>query len=86
MQKKIEIFTVTLLFLFSFYCALNVGISWDDLFHIDLGNRRLKYLLSFGNDYRVTTLPSDQKFHPGFYYTLIAFFIKMFKDFVSPIL
>ena len=78
MQKKIEIFTVTLLFLFAFYCALNVGISWDDLFHIDLGNRRLKYLLSFGNDYRVTTLPSDQKFHPGFYYTLIAFFIKMF--------
>ena len=78
MQKKIEIFTVTLLFLFGFYCALNVGIAWDNLLHIDMGNRRLKYLLSFGNDYRVTTLPSDQKFHPGFYYTLIAFLTKMF--------
>jgi hypothetical protein len=78
MQKKIEIFTITLLFLFAFYCTLNVGISWDDLFHIDLGNRRLKYLLSFGNDYKVITLPADQKFHPGFYYTLIAFLTKMF--------
>ena len=79
MFKKVEIFTLALLIIFAFYSALNVGLSWDDMFHMNLGNRRLKYLLSFGNDYSVTTLPADQKFHSGFYYTLIAFVTKMFS-------
>ena len=65
MLKKVEISTLVILIIFAFYCALIVGLSWDNFFHLDLGNRRLKYLLSFGsNDYFSYT---DQKFYPGFH-------------------
>ena len=45
MQKKVEIFTLALLLIFAFYCALSVGISWDFEPEVNRGNERLKYIL-----------------------------------------
>ena len=45
MQKKVEIFTLTLLLIFVFYCALTIGISWDFEMEVNRGNERLKYIL-----------------------------------------
>jgi hypothetical protein len=76
MTNKINNTIFYLLIIFSIYCALIIGISWDELAHIDLGNERLKYLFTFGSydylDYR------DHRFYPGFYNTLTSFVIKMF--------
>ena len=76
MRSKIDSFILYFLILFSAYCAVIIGISWDDLIHIDRGNARLKYLFSFGlynySDY------GDQRFYPGFYNTLSIFVTKMF--------
>ena len=76
MLKKVESPILILLFSFAIYCALVIGVSWDELGHIYIGNERLKYLFSFGSyDY------SDyigNKFYPGFYDTLSTFVTKMF--------
>ena len=40
---------IYILFLFSAYCAVTVGQSWDEGFHIIQGKIILNYLLSFGN-------------------------------------
>ena len=49
MTNKINNIIFYLLIVFSIYCALIIGISWDELAHIDIGNERLKYLFSFGS-------------------------------------
>jgi len=76
MTNRINNIILYLLIFFSIYCAAIIGISWDELAHIDMGNERLKYLLSFGSydhiDYR------DHRFYPGLYNTLCSFVIKMF--------
>ena len=76
MTNKINNIIFYLLIVFSIYCALIIGISWDELAHIDIGNERLKYLFSFGSydhlDYR------DHKFYPGLYNTLGGFIMKIF--------
>ena len=76
MTNKINNIIFYLLIVFSIYCALIIGISWDELAHIDIGNERLKYLFSFGSydylDY------GDQRFYPGLYNTLSTFITKMF--------
>ena len=75
MKNKTNNLILWSLIIYSIFCALNIGISWDELAHIDRGNERLKYLFSFGSydylDYR------DQRFYPGFYNTLATFFTKM---------
>ena len=76
MTNKINNVILYLLIVYSIFCALKIGVSWDELAHLDRGNERLKYLFSFGAydylDYR------DQKFYPGFYNTLATFVTKMF--------
>jgi len=76
MTNKINNIIFYLLIIFSIYCALNIGMSWDTLGNIYQGNERLKYLFSFGSydylDY------GDQRFYPGFYTTLSTFIIKIF--------
>ena len=49
MLKKVEISILVLLFVFAFYCALTIGISWDEIFEMNVGKERLKYLFSFGS-------------------------------------
>ena len=74
MTNKINNIILYLLIVFSIYCALIIGLSWDNFFHMDLGNRRLKYLLSLGsNDYFSY---ADTKFYPGLYDTLVVFIVK----------
>ena len=77
MTNKINNIIFYLLIIFSIYCALIIGMSWDELGNIDQGNKRLKYLFSFGSynylDY------ADQRFYPGFYNTLSIFITKMFS-------
>ena len=76
MLKKIEIFTLVLLIIFAFYCALTIGSSWDEPYEMNIGKDRLKYLFSFGSydylDYR------NLRFYPGFYDTSVTFLTKMF--------
>ena len=49
MLKKVEISALTLLFIFTIYCALTTGSSWDEPYEMNIGKDRLKYLLSFGS-------------------------------------
>ena len=77
MSKKAEIFALTSLFIFVFYCALNIGSSWDELVEITRGNERLKYLFSSGSLENYWGNPVDE-FMPGFYSTLASFLTKIF--------
>ena len=77
MTNKINNIILYLLIIFSIYCALMVGMSWDELGHIQGGNRRLKYLFSFGS-YDYLNYYADQRFYPGFYKTLAIFITKIF--------
>jgi len=49
MFKKVEVYTLALLIIFAFYCALTIGSSWDESYEITIGKDRLKYLFSFGS-------------------------------------
>ena len=43
-----EVAIKILLILFSFYCAITVGMSWDEKYYHKIGEINLNYLLSFG--------------------------------------
>ena len=80
MQKKVEFFTLTLLLIFVFYCALTIGISWDFEMEVNRGNERLKYILfqnSFEN-YKIAARNIGDQFYPAFYTTLASFIAHMF--------
>ena len=79
MKNKIDNYILYSLILFSVYCAVIIGISWDELDHLAEGNRRLKYLFSFGSyDYLDYRDRLGWEFYPGFYHTLSTFVTKMF--------
>ena len=48
MSKKNQTILLFFLFLFSSYCALTIGQSWDEKFHFLQGKITVNYLLSFG--------------------------------------
>ena len=80
MQKKVEIFTLALLLIFAFYCALSIGISWDFDPEVNRGNERLKYIL-FQNsfeDYILASWNIGDEFYPAFYTTLTSFIAHLF--------
>ena len=77
MTNKINNIIIYLLIIFSIYYSLNIGMSWDELGHIEGGNRRLKYLFSFGS-YDYLSYYGDQRFYPGLYKTLSVFITKIF--------
>ena len=76
MFKKVEISILAIICLFGLYCALIVGSSWDEIFQMNIGKERLKYIFSFGSykdyDFHVS------RFYPGFYDTLAIFVTKFF--------
>ena len=79
MKNKIDNYILYSLILFSVYCAVIIGISWDELDQLAEGNRRLKYLFSFGTyDYLDYRDRLGWEFYPGFYHTLSTFVTKMF--------
>ncbi|MBD1140759.1 hypothetical protein IDH20_01135 [Pelagibacterales bacterium SAG-MED39] len=54
--------------IFSLYSIFNIGLSYDQIFHIENGEKRLKYLFSFGryDYYDILHL----KYYPGLYDTI----------------
>ena len=79
MLKKVEISILVLLFVFAFYCALTIGISWDEPYEMTIGKDRLKYLISFGS-YKYFDFHIHTKFYPAFYNTLAIFVTKIFPN------
>ncbi len=77
MLKKIENPIFILLIIFAFYCAIITGSSWDELYEMNIGKDRLKYLLSFGSyqyfDFHIIT-----ERYPAFYNTIAIFITKIF--------
>ena len=45
MTNKINNVILCILIVYSIFCALTIGVSWDELAHLDRGNERLKFLL-----------------------------------------
>ena len=74
--KYIYLFLFISFFLFSLYCIFFIGIAYDQIFHIENGERRLKYLLSLGryDYYDILHL----RYYPGLYDTISAFFATVF--------
>ena len=77
MLKRIEIPLFIILLIFAIYCALITGSSWDELYEMNIGKDRLKYLLSFGSykyfDFHILT-----ERYPAFYNTIAIFITNMF--------
>ena len=71
--KKIIFF---ILILFSIYCALSIGFSWDEGFLINQGKVTANYLLSLG-----FSDPEDvfrREFYSPIYYSLRFLFVQAF--------
>ena len=71
LNKNLKILIIFLLLIFSYYCSIIIGISWDELFEINRGQDRLKYLFSLGS-YDIAPAQND-KYYPGLYSTISAF-------------
>ena len=71
LNKNLKILLIFLLLIFSYYCSIIIGISWDELFEINRGQDRLKYLFSLGS-YDIAPAQND-KYYPGLYSTISAF-------------
>lgn len=61
----------TLLILLGLYCSVKTGIIYDEFFHIENGEGRLRYLFSLGYYDYYYSIP-HLKYYPGFYDTLKA--------------
>ena len=79
-KKKVELFGLSLLILYSFYCSIVIGPSWDEFYHYKNGDNILNYIFSFGlREYH----SENFKFHYGLYDFLASFFSKNFtKDYL----
>mgnify|MGYP001164917239 CR=1 FL=1 len=75
-SKLFYLISFILFLTFSIFCIISIGISYDQIFHIENGERRLKYLLSFGryDYYDILHL----RYYPGLYDTISAFFATFF--------
>ena len=72
-------FEIILIFcgiIFSLYCIFNNGLSYDQIFHIENGERRLRYLFSLGkyDYYDILHL----RYYPGLYDTIAALLASAF--------
>ena len=74
--KYIYLFLITSFLLFSLYCIFFIGIAYDQIFHIENGEKRLRYLLSLGSYdyYDILHL----RYYPGLYDTVSAFLATVF--------
>ena len=77
MSKKINLIFLITLILYSLYCAMQLGYTWDVLFYYDVGKERLDYLLSLGLN-EVDTKIYARRFLTGAYSTISAFFVQIF--------
>ena len=74
-KKKIELIILGPLILYSLYCSLIIGPSWDEFYHYKNGDNIFNYIFSFGTrEYH----SANFKFHFGLYDFLASFFSKNF--------
>ncbi len=66
---------LTLVFLFSYYCALAVGQAWDEGFHLIQGKVVLDYLMSFG---KIDKDILYRENYSAIYWTVSHFFTNFF--------
>ena len=78
MSKKINLIIFYCLILFSIYCAIRIGIHWDELNIIQFGEDRLKYIFSFGSNKDFQNQWEGSRFYPGTYSVIAVFVTKMF--------
>ena len=71
MEKKSENFILFSLVIFSIYCSLNLGMTFDEPLHYVNGLNRLRYSFSLGRYEYHDIL--HLRYYPGFYDTLAAF-------------
>ena len=76
-KKNIELVTISLLILYSIYCSIIIGPSWDEFYHYKNGENIFKYIFSFGSREYVS---ANFKFHFGLYDFLATFFSKNFTS------
>ena len=83
-KNYINVFLYSLI-LFSIYCSLTIGLSWDELAVVEISKSRLKYLFSLGAvDYKSLWF---SKFYPGTYGVTVMFFSQLFpKSYETDIL
>ena len=77
MTKKTNLIFLSLIFLYSLYCAMQLGYTWDVLFYYEIGRERLDYLFSFGSN-EVDDKVYARRFLTGAYATISAFFVQFF--------
>ena len=76
MIRRINFIFLIIIFLYSVYCSLQLGMSWDVLFHYELGKDRLDYLFSLGMNKVNEITYENSKLYPGVYSTVLAFFVQ----------
>ena len=76
MEKNSENLILFFLVIFSIYCSLNLGMTFDEQFHYVDGLNRLRYSLSLGRYEYHNIL--HLSYYPGFYDTLSAFVSQVF--------
>ena len=74
MSKKINFIFLLALFIYSFYCVMQLGVTWDVAFHYELGKDRLDYLFSLGSNEVNEKTFKNTKYYPGVYSTISTFF------------
>ena len=74
MNKRISFIFLSAIFVYSGYCVLQLGMTWDVLLHHELGKDRLHYLFSLGSDKLNEETFKNTKYYSGAYSTISAFF------------
>ena len=77
MTKKINLIFLSTLLLYSLYCALQLGYTWDVLYYYEDGKQRLDYLFSLGSN-EVDKSIHVRRYLTGAYSTISAFIVQFF--------
>ena len=75
-KNYLKILTIVISTIFFIYNTYSIGISYDQIFHIENGERRLKYLFSLGQSEYYDIL--HLRYYPGLYDTIVAFLATVF--------
>ena len=77
-KQTINIF-LSIIILYSSYCAVTSGLSWDEGTHLIMGFERLNYFLSLGLD-KIDRSVLTIQYYPGLTFTVAAFFTTIFPS------
>ena len=81
--KNISLTIISVLILLSIYCAISIGVSWDEPFHHTQGALRMEYIKTFGK-FKNYNFSSSTQFYPGLYDTIsfitLKFLLNIFPN------